>query len=380
MDFASFILSITVFLGITLGFFLFLVDAEKRRTNVFVGFIILFVTLFVIPPFLHKLGLLEQFPHFIRLRTIFGMAIGPLMYIYVKTCIQKDFQISTKTLLHFIPVVIAAVYAMPFIMQSGADKIQAFLDFENTGKLDDSYFMPIIKSFYNICYFFLSLQIILRYKNHVLNEASIIDEAYHRWLIFFSSFLWVPLLFITLYAITGANALSLELLYLSPFIFMISVYAFMFFKPAVFHPFPHQMQAAQLTTQEETKKYEGSNLKEKQKEKYLQKLSSYMNTEKSYREPELTLSKLSELVNIPTHHLSQIINEKFDCHFWDYINGLRIEEVKTKLVDESLGHYTIEAIAYEVGFNTKSTFYTAFKKMTKTTPSAYRRSSRKMAV
>lgn len=99
-----------------------------------------------------------------------------------------------------------------------------------------------------------------------------------------------------------------------------------------------------------------------------------MEVSKPYRKPDLTLSSLSNQIRIPVHYLSQVINEKINCHFLDFINRYRIEEAKSSLIDQSSENYTIEAIAYEVGFNSKSTFYSAFKKVTNTTPANYRKS------
>ena len=83
---------------------------------------------------------------------------------------------------------------------------------------------------------------------------------------------------------------------------------------------------------------------------------------------------LQKILISPKHYLSQIINEKLNCNFLDFINGYRIDDAKDKLLDENYEHFTILAIAYEVGFNSKSAFYTAFKKNTNSTPSQYRKS------
>ena len=112
------------------------------------------------------------------------------------------------------------------------------------------------------------------------------------------------------------------------------------------------------------KKYENSNLDEAQKERYVLKLQDYVKNHEPYKEPELTLGILSERLDIPTHYLSQVINEKLGTNFLEYINRHRTEYAKSLLVDPDMSHYTIMSIAYDSGFNSKSTFYTAFKKYT----------------
>ena len=128
------------------------------------------------------------------------------------------------------------------------------------------------------------------------------------------------------------------------------------------------------STEEKKQKYESSNLQEAQKEKYLTLLLSHMDKEKPFLEPELTLSHLSEQIKIPSHYVSQVINEKMKCNFLDFVNQYRVKESQAKLSDSKFDHYTILAIAFEAGFNSKTTFYSAFKKHIGTTPSNYRKS------
>ncbi|MGS2761827.1 helix-turn-helix domain-containing protein [Sinomicrobium sp. M5D2P9] len=93
-----------------------------------------------------------------------------------------------------------------------------------------------------------------------------------------------------------------------------------------------------------------------------------------YKNPELKLSALARALNVPPHTLSQFLNDNLEKSFTEFINEYRIEEAKRLLVSND--HYTIEGIGYESGFNSKSTFFTAFKKITGTTPSKYRKKRR----
>ena len=120
-------------------------------------------------------------------------------------------------------------------------------------------------------------------------------------------------------------------------------------------------------------KYEGSTLQEPQKEKFLKKLLGHMETAKPFQEPELTISQLGGQLKIPPYSLSQVINEKLQCNFLDFINGYRVEAAKKLLADKNHKHLTILSIAYEVGFNSKTAFYSAFKKQTGKTPTAFRK-------
>jgi AraC-like DNA-binding protein len=93
---------------------------------------------------------------------------------------------------------------------------------------------------------------------------------------------------------------------------------------------------------------------------------------RKYLDPDLTLEKLAKEQLVSTGHLSRIINLYGNRSFNDFINELRVEQAKNFLSDSEYSPYTIVSIGLECGFNSKSTFYSAFKKFTSQTPSQYR--------
>lgn len=88
-----------------------------------------------------------------------------------------------------------------------------------------------------------------------------------------------------------------------------------------------------------------------------------------YRNPDLKLIELSKELNISGHQLSQLLNDNLGKNFTTYVNEFRIREACNMIV--SSNHLTLEAVGYEVGFNSKSTFFAAFKKLMGKTPAAY---------
>jgi len=121
------------------------------------------------------------------------------------------------------------------------------------------------------------------------------------------------------------------------------------------------------------KKYEKTILSDELKEKYSVILTQHMDNEKPYLDPDLNLKMLSDQVNIPLHHLSQVINSKFGQNYYDFINSYRIRESMRLLNEDVSGRKTILEILYETGFNSKSVFNTFFKKYTNLTPTQYRK-------
>jgi YesN/AraC family two-component response regulator len=96
-----------------------------------------------------------------------------------------------------------------------------------------------------------------------------------------------------------------------------------------------------------------------------------MNTEKVFRESELSLADLARRLNTQPNYLSQVINEREGKNFYDYINSLRVEEFMHLVASPDSRKYTLLGLAQECGFNSKSSFNRYFKKVTGKSPSEF---------
>ncbi len=119
-------------------------------------------------------------------------------------------------------------------------------------------------------------------------------------------------------------------------------------------------------------KYQRSGLKPEQGALYLQTLLAFMETEKPYRDPDFTIYNLSERLSISRNHLTEIINEKLEKNFFEFVNSYRVEEVKDLINDPAFSHLNLYALGLEAGFRSKSAFNTNFKKLTGLTPSEWK--------
>ncbi|HDS06329.1 MAG TPA: AraC family transcriptional regulator [Bacteroides sp.] len=118
-------------------------------------------------------------------------------------------------------------------------------------------------------------------------------------------------------------------------------------------------------------KYQRSGLKNKDVARYIKKIEEFIQKEKPYLDRELTIYDLSDRLDIPRHFISEVINEHMGKNFYNLVNEYRVEEVKQRLLDPAYRNLTILAIAYDSGFNSKSSFNTIFKEKTGMTPSEY---------
>ncbi|GEM_PF-1047914 len=120
-------------------------------------------------------------------------------------------------------------------------------------------------------------------------------------------------------------------------------------------------------------KYKKSNLSQDKKAQIKDEIISILQSG-SYRNPMLGLEHLAETIGTNSTYLSQVINEEFHQNFYQLVNRYRVEEAVRLLVSSENNIYTVEAIAQQCGFRSKSSFNSAFKKLTQSTPSSYRKS------
>jgi AraC-like DNA-binding protein len=111
------------------------------------------------------------------------------------------------------------------------------------------------------------------------------------------------------------------------------------------------------------------------KEKLNKNIDKLISLEEIYTDEHLTLKKLAARANVSIHQLSEFINEYYQKNYTTFINEYRIKKAKKLLTENN--NYTILAIAYEVGFHSKSAFNNAFRKITGLTPSEYKSSMQK---
>jgi len=239
--------------------------------------------------------------------------------------------------------------------------------------------------FLSFIFYTITILILLRRHYKKISEYFSYDSIMVnlRWL------KWITICFFISYGfVLGASFISpLYILHplLNPFhtpdvgttFFIITFSLFVMKQPPIFNA----ESSNSVTDNKENKfknerKYEKSGLKEDDADVFLKILENHMRSDKPYLDPDLTIVDLSEKLNIPRHYVTEIINKKLDKNFFMYVNGFRIEEAKQMISDENFSDYSIIRIAYDCGFNSKSTFNNVFKKFTNFTPSDYRQHSK----
>ncbi|MGN1245723.1 MAG: helix-turn-helix domain-containing protein [Muribaculaceae bacterium] len=127
-----------------------------------------------------------------------------------------------------------------------------------------------------------------------------------------------------------------------------------------------------------TPKYQGTNLNDDDKNDVMSRILSLIDSTDCYLQPDFSLSRLSQMSGISSKNISQVINEKTGDNFNAFINRFRVNEAcrRIDLPSDDYSNFTLEAIGTSVGFGSRQSFVTAFKKVTGLTPSAYQNVSK----
>lgn len=301
---------------------------------------------------------------------------GPLLFFYVKAITNQTEKLNMVFLWHLLPFMTFVAYLNLFEnasgVFSGTDSVHQATNIE----LPLPYFLFLILLALSVpLYIYLSIQMLLRHKKIVADNFSDIEKRTLTWLrnlIIILGVAWIVLvtiIFIHHVLHLFSDSFCINGLFLTLTAFIVTTGSYGFNQPRVFSS---QGSAVPEVLEESDKPYAGSSLKEEDKQQYLASLIDYIDNKKPYLNNELTLNRLALEVKIPLHHLSQIINEHFNQNFFDFINQFRVNEFIRRLSDSKYGNYSLLAIAFDCGFNSKTTFNRYFKKATGLTPSQYK--------
>ena len=300
------------------------------------------------------------------------LAIGPLIFYYIKSAIQRDFEFTKRDFIHFVPVLSYILFSLVvFIYDRGQT------GFEETQNGPFYLWMmeyltvilAIIFSIQLLVYLFLSFRLYNSFRKQLEDEYSNTYKYELRWL---RNFLYVfTFLFVydSIQMLTDEYFIDLHWTqewWYQFFSLLIVIYV------GVMGYFTSFSDLAKVDL---TSNASSLTNKKEQSLDYtleLEKLRQLVEGDKLYLDPNLTLSQLSRKSKINTSQLSFIINKGLNKNFNDFINGYRVDEVKAMLLDPNKSNLSILAIAYDSGFSSKATFNRVFKRIAGKSPSAFR--------
>lgn len=336
-------------------------DKGSRRANRILAAFIFSICLIILNSFLMNSDTFYLASTVFKFLPLSYLLSGPLLLFYIRALIFEDFKFTLIHMAHLIPFALNVVLYIPHYL----GPVEAKLNPLNTEYYSGLFLiLLILRLLHLIVYLRISLNLVFRYKTTVDDLIASGEHEKTKWIrnvIYaygvFIGLLAVLALFklfeihgfhnIARYMSAGDTLLILFVSYkglISPDVFKISVKK----------PRPH-----------------ASSLDEEEIQLFLGRIKSCMETGKPFLNSLFGIQDLSKLVSIPYWHISRIINEQLNQNFFEFINRYRVEEAKQRIMDPHESGNMLE-IAYDVGFNSRSVFNSAFKRFTGQTPSQFK--------
>jgi len=310
----------------------------------------------------------------------FGFLVPPLAYFYLKSQLDADFRFSIKDLRHALPFLIYVIYHLA-VFTAGPDFVQFWKqNYHFPLRLD--WLDTILRFVSQGLYFFWAFQHFKRYRQWLPTQFSNTETISFAW---FQNFLWAFFIANVLgWAMTAIDFWwQLDFwhdwwdeLFGSFLIYYLAISGFAQVQPRKIGfasaENPEQSSASAAEAQPESSKEKSLRLSGADLENWRRKLEKVMSEDKIYLDPELNLADLAKRLGTNVSILSAVVNTGFGKNFNDYVNEFRIEAVKRMLSDASSSHLSLLGIGLECGFNSKSTFNRAFKKITGVVPGEWK--------
>lgn len=289
----------------------------------------------------------------------------------------SDFKLKPQHLLHAIPFIITNLALVPRFY--GVDTASKIFFIENRQNMMELKFNHILLHVQMIIYFVAVFRVLRKSKTLYLENYAGKNINSYNWLFQFTVVLCIVYGIALLKNILKfsdyvyiSEGIKAGLLLLS--LFIICWYLFKALNhPELFRNVDSKLKLVSEMISEEKNNEEPAVSNSEYNEELL-RLKNYMIEKKPFLNSSLTIQEVSGEIEIPVRELSLLINHQLGQHFYDFVNTYRIENAMDILKDETKSKVTVLEILYEVGFNSKSSFNTAFKKHTGTTPTLYRKS------
>ena len=298
-----------------------------------------------------------------NLSACFAILYAPLLYLFVRSVIQPHHPLSGRDPWHALPLLLGIIWAVSDYRRRAA------------GLSPGNWItLPILLQM--AVYLIFSIRYFRQYREIVVDTRSSIGMVRQRMLRFF--LIMFALMMAGVFLEFWFSRFGLETLQNLTVIFIFTnvlalISGFMLMglrNPGMFRSFAEEEVGV---AREKRLKYQASTLSQADGDGYLARLRAYMADSEPYLEPNLKLEDLASRLDIPMRHLSQVINQRLGMNFFDFINGYRIEAVKAKMTADPEGDRTVLEMMLDAGFHSKSSFNAAFRKVTGTTPSRYRK-------
>lgn len=367
INFYTFILLLSAFQGLLLVFAINGIQDNNQRANLILSALILMISLAVLGRVsIYDRELFNVMPWLKLLPEMIFFLYGPTFFLYIRRLLKQGPPPLKTRLLYYLPATIHLLSLIPSLFKTRQDLVDSVvaLEVDHTIRI-----WATLALLYNIWFWYKAWKLLNDYEEHSSKTQSITPPIRYLtavmvlqaiclgfWLIV--GLVWVGELSI------GTNLPRLTNTVTDVVWGLFSTLTYILGYFAMNQPEIFKLPKA-------VEKYKDSSLTDTEMSRYKGRLNKAMEEQEVYMNPELTLGELSDIVQTNTHTLSRVINEGYSKSFYDFINEYRVKAFAKLALDDNNSNETFLALALRVGFNSKTTFNRAFKKVSGTTPRAY---------
>lgn len=358
------IIMVGIFQGLFLAITLQLISNSNRKANIILSIILVLAMLMLYGRYVYSRHFNNEIFQWSLVVDSIVFLFGPLMYLYIKRLLFKEYKIKFTTLFHSIPFLLWLSYALILLFKFSPNE---FLNYYLDGHLTIAFdIVSVSMMVLNCAYLILSVMLVKRFRR---KERQII--SFEQSPIFYLNAFLIAFSFCLAAWIFGylnrvlfdslIPYFSYEIIWIAIPMFIYVIGYFSLKQPALFRV--HDSKEMSLQRKNRLSERDAILLKEN--------LDNLIIDHKIYLQSDLTLVDVSERLETSTHNVSWLLNNVYRTTFYDFINGYRIQEFIHKIENNEHQKLTILALSYDVGFNSKSTFNKAFKLNMKDTPSNF---------
>jgi AraC-like DNA-binding protein len=369
-------MSFTTVLYQTIGVIFFVLAfislSNPNKVNITANkwFAVFFMTagLMVMNSILFTLNLQRDYQRLIGFSEMTRFTMAPALYLAILCLTKPGSLLDKKQYLHFIPSAIFCIYLAPTLLFNGTYNHLPHL----LGRVLETFFV-LVARFQLLVYWLLSIRMLNRHTRNIqliTSDTGPVDLRWLKGLLIAIGCMVVLVTLLIFYNLGASSTVYVAGIFLAGSLVMLyyllaqrEVYAY---EPEVIAEINEVILKASTPVESVPPKIDQTQLEELKL-----RLERLMKEDKPYLDSELSLPHLARELGVPIHVLSWLLNNEYHLNFFQFINGYRVSEVKRALLSGRHKQLNILGIAFNSGFNSKTTFNTAFKKDTGLSPTEF---------
>jgi AraC-like DNA-binding protein len=368
-----------VFQGLFISWFFIASGQRERKANLYQGMLMLFLSLGILEELLNNTGLIVRVLAISNYAEPFNFAYAPLFYLLIKSSLDPG-RNTRYDWLNFIPMILWALYMIFYFIQPDDFKYNSYLSSKHPDwpyldvvmKMNDDplgirRYVNLLTGIHFTVYMLAALVVFVR-KLHETGQAFFRIKDQHLRLIRNSSYHFIAIIVIFIFTKLYFGRDLGDYFIASYISFMIFATSYQIIRSSNYFETDHSFLEFPIH------KYRKSSLTKTRKKEILEKIIIELETNKYHTSNLASLSDLAKRINETSHHVSQVMNEEMNQSFFELLASYRVKEAKEIISKDKEKKLTVEEIAEQVGYNSKSSFNKAFKNNTGQTPSDFRNS------